>query len=477
MKSIQYIILSFCLILCSCSGILDKEPIGILDAGSFFKTSNDAIQAVNAAYEPLMFNSSNNNFYWGFGELTSDEAVTGGDGSRAGLTELDFFTYTSRTSEFNDFWKLQYKGINQCNTVIDKVPAIDMDAALKDRIIGEAKFLRAFYYFQLTQVFGDVQLLTKLTPPSELKTAKSPKSEIYKAIIADCDAAALSLPDTYDAGQAGRATKGAALALAAKTHLYAKEYDQVLEYVNKVKELGIYSLMPDYEDNFRENTQNNMESVWEIQHTNLELGVGNSLNQWWASKKVPGGYGFAEVTPSYVSEFEVGDPRHKFTVASNNEDYFGYVYKNSYSSTKFSPRKYLQIDSTATQKADGDINVTPIRYAEVLLWEAEALAELGRAAEAQAPLELVRARARAQAADPLTALPPVTTTNQADMIQAVRHERSVELGFEMHRFFDLVRWGIAKDKLPDFQVGKHEVFPLPQVELDLNPQLVQNANY
>ncbi|HQW70563.1 MAG TPA: RagB/SusD family nutrient uptake outer membrane protein, partial [Saprospiraceae bacterium] len=205
MKSIQYIILSFCLILCSCSGILDKEPIGILDAGSFFKTSNDAIQAVNAAYEPLMFNSSNNNFYWGFGELTSDEAVTGGDGSRAGLTELDFFTYTSRTSEFNDFWKLQYKGINQCNTVIDKVPAIDMDAALKDRIIGEAKFLRAFYYFQLTQVFGDVQLLTKLTPPSELKTAKSPKSEIYKAIIADCDAAALSLPATYDAGQAGRA--------------------------------------------------------------------------------------------------------------------------------------------------------------------------------------------------------------------------------------------------------------------------------
>ena len=121
--------------------------------------------------------------------------------------------------------------------------------------------------------------------------------------------------------------------------------------------------------------------------------------------------------------------------------------------------------------------MTPIRYAEVLLWEAEALAELGRAAEAQAPLELVRARARAQAADPLTALPPVTTTNQADMIQAVRHERSVELGFEMHRFFDLVRWGIAKDKLPDFQVGKHEVFPLPQVELDLNPQLVQNANY
>lgn len=477
MKSIQYIILSICLVFCSCSDILDKEPIGILDTGSFFKTSDDALQAVNAAYEPLMFNSANNNFYWGFAELPSDEAVTGGDGSRAGLTELDFFTYTSRTSELNDFWKLQYKGINQCNAVLDKVPAIDMDATLKDRILGEAHFLRAFYYFQLTQVFGDVQLLTKITPPAELKSAKTAKSEIYKLILADCDQAALSLPATYDASQAGRATKGAALALAAKTHLYSKNYNEVINYINRVKELGIYSLMADYQDNFREETQNNTESVWEIQHTNLELGVGNSINQWWASKKVPNGYGFAEVTQVYVDEFELGDPRRKFTVASNNEDYFGVVYKNSFSSTKFSPRKYLQSDSTATQKADGDINVTNIRYAEVLLWEAEALAELGRAAEAQAPLELVRARARAQAVDPLTALPPVTTTDKDEMIAAVRHERSVELGFEMHRFFDLVRWGIAKDKLPDFQVGKHEVFPLPQVELDLNPLLVQNPNY
>lgn len=476
MKSIQYIILSICLVLCSCTGILDKEPIGILDTGSFFKTSNDAVQAINAAYEPLMFNSANNNFYWAFAELTSDEAVTGGDGSRAGLTELDFFTYTSRTSELNDFWKLQYKGINQCNTVLDKVPGIDMDATLKDRVLGEARFLRAFYYFQLTQVFGDVQMLTKITPPAELKAPKTAKSEIYKLILADCDQAALSLPATYDASQAGRATKGAALALAAKTHLYSKNYNEVLNYVNKIKELGVYSLMADYQDNFREETQNNAESVWEIQHTNLELGVGNSINQWWASKKVPNGYGFAEVTPEYVAEFETGDPRRKFTVASNNEDYFGVTYKNSFSSTKFSPRKYLQIDSTASQKADGDINVTNIRYAEVLLWEAEALAELGRAAEAQAPLELVRARARNQA-DSTTVLPAVTTTDMNEMIAAVRHERSVELGFEMHRFFDLVRWGIAKEKLPDFQVGKHEVFPLPQVELDLNPQLVQNPNY
>lgn len=341
MKNLKYILFSVTLILTSCTGILDKEPIGILDAGSFFKTKDDALQAINAAYQPLMFCSANNNFYWAFGVLASDEAVTGGDGSRPGLVEIDFLTQTSRTEEFNDFWKLQYKGINQCNTVLDRVPGIDMDAALKDRILGEAYFLRAFYYFQLTQVFGDVPLYTKLTPPSELKIPKTPKQVIYQVILDDCDKAALSLPLSYDKSQVGRATKGAALALAAKTQLYAANFAGVLNYVNEIKALGIYSLMPDYQDNFRKNTQNNAESVWEIQHTNLELGVGNSLNQMWASKKIPNGYGFCEVTPEYVSEFEPGDPRKKFTIASNNEDYFGYVYKNSFSSTKYSPRKSL----------------------------------------------------------------------------------------------------------------------------------------
>jgi hypothetical protein len=153
------------------------------------------------------------------------------------------------------------------------------------------------------------------------------------------------------------------------------------------------------------------------------------------------------------------------------------VYKNSFSSTKLGIRKYLQAASEVTQKADGDINYTAIRYAEVLLWEAEALAELGRVEEAKIPLELVRARARAQATDPATALPPVVTTDQQELIQAVRKERQHELGFECHRYFDLLRWGIAGTVIPEFQAGKHEVFPIPQTEIDLNPNLVQNPGY
>jgi hypothetical protein len=476
MKIHQYILFLLVLALFSCQSILDKEPIAILDAGSFFQTEDDAVQAMNAAYQPLLFSNTNNNFYWAFAVITSDEAITGGDGSRPGLNELDAFTYTPRTEEFNDFWKLQYAGITQCNLVLDHLPDIEMSQSKRDQITGEALFLRSYYYFLLTQVYGDVPLFTAIIPPDELKVPRTPKADIYAQIKSDCERAGELLPVQFPASEAGRPTKASAYALAAKTALYGKEWEKTLEYVAKVKELGVYSLMPDYEDNFRENTQNNAESVWEIQHTNLELGVGNFLNQWWASKKYEG-YGFADATAEYTNSFETDDPRRKFTIAKNNEDYFGVVYKNSFSSTTFGVRKYLQAKDSVTQKADGDINYTAIRYAEVLLWEAEALTELGRIQEAQAPLEVVRARARAQAADPVTALPPVTTTDQQTMTDAVRYERRAELGFEMHRFFDLVRWGVAAQVLPGFQVGKHEVFPLPQTEMDLNPALMQNPNY
>jgi hypothetical protein len=475
MKSTTILFLPL-LLLCACEGILDKEPIATLDAGSFFQTEADAVQALNAAYQPLLLSSDNNNYYWAMAVITSDEAITGGDGSRPGITEMEAFTYTPRTEEFNTFWKLQYTGITQCNLVLDNLPNIDIPDVRRNEITGQALFLRAYYYFLLVQVFGDVPLYTKITPPEELKIPRTPKATVYGQIIADCVRAAELLPLDYPASETGRATKGSAWGLAAKTSMYQQNWDKALEYIGNLKSLNRYALMPDYEDNFRENTQNNAESVWEIQHTNLELGVGNFLNQWWASKKFEG-YGFAEVTEAYVLSFEPNDPRRRFTVAMNNEDYFGLVYKNSFSATKYSVRKYLQAKDEVTQKADGDINYTAIRYAEVLLWEAEALTELGRMPEALAPLEQVRARARAQATDPLSALPAVTTTDQQALRTAVRHERQVELGFELHRFFDLVRWGVAAQTLPGFQPGKHEVFPIPQTELDLNGALRQNDNY
>jgi len=472
LKLYLFIVLIF---LCSCEGILDKDPIAILDAGSFFQTEADAIQAVNAAYNPLLFNNANNNFYWAFAEVTGDAAIPGGDGSRQGIVEMETFSYTPRTQELNDFWKLQYKGITQSNLVLDEIEDINMNEITKNRIKGEALFLRSYYYFLLTQVFGDVPLYLKVTPPAQLKIAKTAKNQIYQQILKDCEEASNLLPAVYSAENIGRASKGAALALAAKTALYSKDYLKTLDYIQKIKNLGVYALTEDYSHHFQKDLQNNSESVWEIQHANIELGVGNFLNQWWASKKFLG-YGFAEVTASFVASFEPNDPRLRFTVARNNEPYFGLVFKNSFSSTTFGVRKFLQPDTEVTQKADGDINYPAIRYAEVLLWEAEALVELGRIQEALVPLEEVRARARNQSTV-MNTLPEITTTDQNALRLAVRNERKVELGFELHRFFDLVRWGIASDVLPDFENGKHEVFPIPQNEIDLNPALKQNPNY
>ena len=476
-RTIKNILLAAALLVSSCEGFLDKDPIGTLDAGSFFQTEADAIQALNAAYKPLTFSNSNNNFYWAFGVLAGDEAIAGGDGSRSGMVEIDALIHTPRTEEINSFWKLQYSGITQSNLVLDKIQEISINPDAQNKIIGEALFLRSYYYFLLTQVFGDVPLFITLVSPDKLKTPRTPRLEIYNQILADCDLASARLPDRQSAPDAGRVTKGAALALAAKVSLYLKNWDKTLEYAAKIKALNVYALVQNYEDNFKENTQNNSESVWEIQHSNLELGVGNSLNQWWTSKKITGGYGFAEVTESLFNAFETDDPRRRITIAMNNEDYFGVVYKNSFSSTRYSIRKYLQSDSTVTQKADGDLNYGAIRYAEVLLWEAEALAELGRVGEAGLPLESVRARARAQATNPSTALPRITAMDKQSMIDAIRHERLVEMGFEMHRYFDLIRWGIAASKIPEFKAGKHEVFPIPQTEIDLNPKLIQNPGY
>ncbi|MCB0557282.1 MAG: RagB/SusD family nutrient uptake outer membrane protein, partial [Phaeodactylibacter sp.] len=163
MHRLLLILITF-LALTACEDILNKEPLGQLSEGNFFQTSHDAVQGINAAYQYLLFNNDNKNFYWAFGTVTSDDAIAGGDGSRPGIVELDFLTHTARTEEFNDFWRVNYAGITQCNSVLENVPVIDMDEGLKNQILGEALFLRAYYYFNLAQVFGDVPLMTQILP-------------------------------------------------------------------------------------------------------------------------------------------------------------------------------------------------------------------------------------------------------------------------------------------------------------------------
>jgi hypothetical protein len=460
----------------SCTGILDQEPIGILDAGAFLQTVADAEQAVNVAYEPLLINNNNNNFYWVFGTVASDDAIAGGDGSRKGIEDIDFMEHTPRTQELNDFWALKYAGIIQANTVIEQVPKVEGAAEAKNSIIGEALFLRAWYHFELAQVFGSIPLITNIQAPDEVKVPRNSLAEIYAQVVEDCENAVALLPKDIAVENLGRVSKGAALGLKAKAQLYQKNWAAVIATVQEIKDLQKYALVENYQDNFTEGKQNNKESVWEIQHANLELGVGNNLNQWWTSKKIPDGYGFAEASQEFAAAFEEGDPRLGFTLAQKGDPYLGKVYKRSFASTGFSPIKFIQSTEEVSQISDGSINYPAIRFAEVLLWEAEAQAELGNPSAALIPLEMVRARARNQAME-AGVLPEITTTNQAELIDLIRNERRVELGFEFHRFFDLVRWGIAEQTIDFFQKNKNEYYPIPQTEMDLNNFLDQNPGY
>jgi hypothetical protein len=250
--------------------------------------------------------------------------------------------------------------------------------------------------------------------------------------------------------------------------------------------------MPVYSQNFNQKYKNNSESVFEIQHlTGQDPKLGNELNQYFAPL-IDGGYFFDQPTQDFVDEFEktgsgVFDPRLDYTVGRDTMPWFnGRLFDKTWSSTGYLIRKHQQSLSEVQNKSDGNLNFTAIRFADVLLWYAEALNESGHSSEALAPLNRVRKRAResflydtAQAGYPnipAGLLPDITTISQSDIRIAIQHERRVELGFEFHRYFDLIRWGqaYATQALSDrpnfnYEINKH--FPIPQIERDRNHAL------
>ncbi len=493
-KSILLICIFF-LVLSACEeSLLEKDQPGVFTEDQFYKTEEDALFAVNAAYEQLSFRIdkgfSDVNRLWVLGDIVSDDAITGNQ-TQPDVQMLDDFSTNADNENVEVHWQKNYEGITQCNIVLEKIPDIEMDDALKERILGEAYFLRGYYYFLLIESFGGVPLILEPKNASELKIPRATAAETWERIESDCSDAIDRLPASYDAENTGRATKGAATALLAKVFLFQEKWQEAVNTAALVESIGNYALMSNYSDNFNISTENNQESVWEIQHmTGASPRLGNALNQICAPQLYGGGWQFNLPTQDFVDEFEgnddngTRDPRLDFTIGRPGNDWFGGTYpaNGSYSETGYSPKKYIQPTDESPARVDGGLNFTAIRFAEVLLLQAEALAELNMITEAEIVLERIRARARAQAEDPVNALPPVTGLSKTEMINAIRHERRVELGFEGQRFFDLVRWGIASDVMIahgkiGFESGKHELFPIPQRELDLNPNLVQNPNY
>lgn len=457
----------------------NKQP-----ATLFFQNASDAGKAVNAMYANLREWTNIAFAPIAIESIGSDDAEKGSSPNDASFfNNFDNFTATAGEGQILDFWRGQYQTINLANEVLDNIPGINMDGNLKARYVAEAKFIRAYAYFRLVRAFGDVPL--RLTVPknaSEYNIPRSPKATVYTAIETDLNDAASVLPQSYAATDIGRATKGAALALHAKVAMYQKKWTDVLSLTNQVIGLG-YSLFPNYEQLFRTNNKNNAESIFEIQCM-LVPGNGDASNSQYSQVQgvrgvTGGGWGFNVPTQDLVNEFEANDPRLKGTVifrgtTTPEGDAIPAVGDNP----MYNMKSYVPFSEYVSGFNEGcQQDKIVLRYADVLLMNAEAANELGQPTQALASLELVRARARQGNAN---ILPKVTTTDQAALRTAIYHERRVELAMEFDRYFDVIRQGRGATVFGSkgWKANKNEVWPIPQNEIDLSAGLLtQNPGY
>ncbi|MBP6977377.1 MAG: RagB/SusD family nutrient uptake outer membrane protein [Lentimicrobiaceae bacterium] len=470
------------ILLSSCNDFLTEDLKGTFSTDTYYKNDKQAIQAINGAYNAIAFVNPDNTI-WVFGDIASEDAVKGGNpGDQAEITYIDEFTADANNGIIGDYWRFVYEGISRANNVIANVPDVQMDEVLKNRIIGEAKFIRAYGYFNLVNVFGKVPL--KLLPQLSQETIHVPlsdESSIYEQIEKDLTDAAALLPESYGSSDMGRVTRGAALALHGKASLYQQNWLVAISYFQQVEAMGIYGLLNNYADNFKLAYENSKESIFEIQHlTGRVPQLGSAMNQWFAPY-TDGGYYFNAPTQSLVDAFEKSasgevDPRLDATVGREGQPWLnGEMFSASWSPTGYLTKKHQQplSEVSSSLKGDGDLNYIYIRYADVLLMKAEAFIETNQADSARANLNKVRQRARASfnGTPPADLLADITTNDPNSLRTAIRHERRVELGQEFHHYFDLMRWGkvVAESALgPDFHYETNRYMPLPQSEIDAN---------
>ena len=472
-----------------CSDFLDETPKGRYTTENFYKTEEHAFLALTGVYNKASFVSTDNAL-WVFGDVVSDDAVKGGTaGDQSEIQFLEEFDYSSNNGYLLKIWTDYYEGITRANYLLYYAGNITMDADLKARILGEAKFLRAYFYFNLVNIFGEIPLKTQ--PPlnaSLIHIGKSPVEAIYAQIEEDLLDAIDVLEVEYSGSDVGRATQGAAWGLLAKAKLYQSEWQEALDAIDELENLGVYSLQPVYKNNFIDSTQNNSESIFEIQHLSGQIPkLGSHLNQWFGATD-NNGYAFNVPLQDFVDEFEVTagnvvDPRLDYTVGQEGQAWInGEAFDPTWSATGFLQKKHLQPLSEEPIVGDASLNYVYMRYADILLMKAEALNELNQVAQAVVPLNEVRKRARESylydldlpgaGSVPANLLPDVVAGSQTSVRNAIQHERRVELGFEFHRFFDLMRYGAATAEAAladtNFDYETHRYFPIPQAEVDAN---------
>jgi hypothetical protein len=341
-------------------------------------------------------------------DIVSDDATKGSTPTDAGfLVEMDDLNWDAGNTVFNGTWTGYYQGIYRANVAITNIPSVDMDEDLRARLVGENKFLRAYYYFFLVRAYGGVPLITEPLQPGEYFQARNTAEEVYAQIEQDLTDAIAVLPEKseYAASDMGRATKGAARSLLAKVHLFQGEYADALDQAEAVINSGEYSLYPDYQQIFWPEGENSSESVFEVQAIALEGGTNAPRGggvQYPVTQGVRGtpnlGWGFNTPSPDLEASYEPGDPRLQATImypwetlpfGSEAVVYFNTTMQNN----RYNQKVYQAPDNPGGGGNSGN-NIRRIRYSDVLLMGAEAAYQTGDEGQALTWLNMVRDRAR-----------------------------------------------------------------------------------
>ena len=450
---------------------LEKSPPDALTEVGFYNSAERAQLGVNAIYVSLQSAGSIN--LYRINDVPSGEVLL----SNTVPLEYNNFTYFPALNQIHDTWRGLYEGVYRSNLAIANIPGINMAEALKNQYVGEAKFLRALFYFDLVNIFGAVPLVTQPLPDTDASLiARTPVADVYKVIIADLLAAEAGLPVSHSGANLGRVTKGAAQALLGKVYLYNKDYANAEKYFLLVINSGKYGLMDNFQEVWHRSFENNKESIFEVQFADIGGSGSNGRNGSYLPA-VNGATGSGLATKRAFDAFDPTDPRRAMSIFRPGDSFAPNVstalatFSAVWSATGYAVKKgmwpIMYVNSNG-------INYPIIRYADVLLMYAEAANELNKLTEARAAVNQVRARPSVN----MPALTAANTGSKADMFNAINKERQVELMFEFIRFNDLRRWGLALQELgPIGYQAKHALFPIPQLELDINPKLTQNQGW
>ena len=487
MKSAFYFIIIFFTLASTGCAKLDGVPEGTYTTGNFYKTEADALSAVNAVYSgmtsPYLYNQfmeviqsqGTDDCEWGFGRNTSN----------TDKTALDKFTYDAGTNLFFQFWSNSYLVINRANAAVENIGAMtSISDEKKQRFQAEARFVRGLMYFNLVRLFGGVPLqLAPTTSLTNLAIKRATAEEVYAQIISDFQSGADHLPADYDAGNAGRATSGAAMAMLTKVYLTQKEYAKAAEEARKVMALGRYALWPSYQDVFLIANENKTESIFEVQFLSGSGNIPSSYAGYYRPSfdKRPGfgGNGDDPVTKNHYDAYPEGDLRRDVNVIKypyTGDPKAPATIKNPYYVAKFK-------DPAALNVNDGGNNYYIVRYADVLLMFAEAqyLASPG-STEALEAFNQVRRRAYGLPLNTPSVKDLPGGLSAAAFQDSVLNERRLEFAFEGQRRFDLLRTGKLKQAVnaqdPTITVRESDnLFPIPSQEMDTNPLLEQNPGF